>query len=76
MGARGSLRGWSSDSSLHTTGYAFDILRRYESGAQAAAFQYTLERPKTLGLIAWSRELSLIHITVASKAGGLRVSAR
>ena len=76
MGARGPLRGWSSDSSLHTTGYAFDILRRYESGAQAAAFQYTLERLETLGLIAWSREPSLIHITVASEAGGLRVSAR
>jgi hypothetical protein len=74
LAARGSKH--AARSPLHTTGYAFDILRRYESGAQAAAFQYTLERLETLGLIAWSREPSVIHITVASEAGGLRVSAR
>ena len=74
LAARGSKH--AARSSLHTTGYAFDILRRYESGAQAAAFQYTLERLETLGLIAWSREPNLIHITVASEAGGLRVSAQ
>ena len=72
LAARGSKH--AARSSLHTTGYAFDILR-YESGAQAAAFQYTLERLETLGLIAWSREPSVIHITVASEAAGLRVSA-
>ncbi len=74
LAARGSRH--AARSAMHTTGYAFDILRRYESGAQAAAFQYALERLETLGLIAWSREPSVIHITVASEAGGLRVSAR
>ena len=74
LATRGSKH--AARSSLHTTGYAFDILRRYQSGAQAAAFQYTLERLETLGLIAWSREPSVIHITVASEAGGLRASAR
>ena len=29
--------------SLHTTGYAFDIRRRYESGEQAQAFQFLLD---------------------------------
>ena len=74
LAARGSKH--AARLSLHTTGYAFDILRRYESGAQAAAFQYALERLETLGLIAWSREPNVIHITVASEAGGLRISAR
>jgi hypothetical protein len=54
--------------SLHTTGYAFDILRRYGSGAQAAAFQYELERLQARGLIAWIREPKTIHITVSSDA--------
>jgi hypothetical protein len=57
---------------LHATGYAFDIRRRYESGAQAAAFQYTLERLSALGLIAWMRDRNVIHVTVASQAGTLR----
>jgi Transglycosylase SLT domain len=74
LAARGSRH--AARSAMHTTGYAFDILRRYESGAQAAAFQYALERLETLGLIAWSREPGVIHITVASEAGGLRVSPR
>jgi hypothetical protein len=54
--------------SLHTTGYAFDILRRYGSVAQARAFQYELERLQALGLIAWVREPGAIHVTVASDA--------
>lgn len=56
----------ASHSSLHTTGYAFDILRRYESAAQSSGFQYTLDRLGSLGLIAWSRDRATIHIVVAS----------
>jgi hypothetical protein len=37
--------------SLDTTGYAFDILRRYGSGAQAAAFQYELDQLQALNLM-------------------------
>jgi hypothetical protein len=57
--------------SLHTTGYSFDILRRYASPAQAAAFQYELERLQTQNLIAWVREPKAIHITVAADAAAL-----
>jgi hypothetical protein len=57
--------------SLHTTGYAFDILRRYESGGQAAAFQFMLDRLTARGLIAWVREPAAIHITVSSNAAML-----
>jgi hypothetical protein len=57
--------------SLHTTGYAFDILRRYHSGKQAAAFQYELERLQARGLIAWIRNPRTIHVTVSSEAKAL-----
>lgn len=54
--------------SLDTTGFAFDILRRYSSGAQAAAFQYELDQLQALNLIAWVREPETIHVTVSSQA--------
>ncbi|MEA2410450.1 MAG: hypothetical protein QOC77_1011 [Thermoleophilaceae bacterium] len=54
--------------SLHTTGFAFDILRRYRSKRQAVAFQFMLDRLTALDLIAWAPEPSAIHITVSSDA--------
>jgi hypothetical protein len=54
--------------SLHTTGYAFDVERRYESGRQARAFQFMLDDLTARGLIAWIREPAAIHITVAGDA--------
>ena len=41
--------------SLHTTGWSFDILRRYSGGRQARALQYALDRLEALDLIAWVR---------------------
>ncbi|MBA3433958.1 MAG: hypothetical protein H0U08_07680 [Actinobacteria bacterium] len=57
--------------SLHTTGYAFDIRRRYESGGQAQAFQFELDDLTARNLIAWVREPAAIHVTVASEAEAL-----
>ena len=57
--------------SLHTTGYTFDILRKYGSPAQASAFQYELERLQARNLIAWVREPRAIHITVSTDARAL-----
>lgn len=54
--------------SVATTGYAFDVLRRYGSPAEAAAFQYELDRLQALNLIAWARDGAVIHITVSSAA--------
>jgi hypothetical protein len=54
--------------SLHTTGFAFDIRRRYVSRAQAVAFQYMLDRLQSLNLIAWVREPGAIHITASAEA--------
>ena len=53
---------------VHATGFGFDIRRRYGSGEQAAAFQWTLERLETLGLIAWARGRSVIHLVVSPRA--------
>jgi hypothetical protein len=57
--------------SLHTTGYAFDVRRRYQSGAQAQAFQFLLDDLTAHGLIAWIREPAAIHVTVAPEAEAL-----
>jgi hypothetical protein len=57
--------------SLHTTGFAFDILRRYRSRRQAEAFQFMLDRLTALDLIAWAAEPQAIHITVSSDARAL-----
>jgi soluble lytic murein transglycosylase-like protein len=57
--------------SLLTTGYAFDVRRTYSSSAQAAAFQYELERLQARDLIAWVRTPETIHVTVSSVAGSL-----
>jgi hypothetical protein len=54
--------------SLHTTGYAFDIERRYSNRRQALAFQFMLDRLQALNMIAWAREPDAIHITVSSDA--------
>ena len=54
--------------SLHTTGYALDILRRYRSTAQARAFQFALDRLQALNLITWVREPAAIHVTVSGEA--------
>ena len=55
----------ATHASLHATGYSFDVRRRYGSGAQAQAFQWTLERLQALGLIAWTRGRAVIHVTVS-----------
>jgi hypothetical protein len=54
--------------SLHTTGWAFDISRLYRSKRQALAFQFVLDRLRSLNAIAWVREPDAIHITVSSDA--------
>jgi hypothetical protein len=57
--------------SLHTTGYALDIRRKYAGRSQAVAFEYMLDRLQSLNLIAWVREPGAIHITASSEAGEL-----
>jgi transglycosylase-like protein with SLT domain len=51
-----------------STGYSFEIERRYASGAQAGALQAVLDRLQSLNLIAWAREPTTIDVTVATDA--------
>jgi soluble lytic murein transglycosylase-like protein len=57
--------------SATTTGYSFDVERRYAAPAQALAFQSMLDRLQALDVIAWERRPTVIHITVSSRAHGL-----
>ena len=56
----------TAEYSLHTTGWAFDIRRDYESKKQAAAFQYQLDRLRSLGLLDYAVEPGAIHVTVSN----------
>jgi hypothetical protein len=62
------LDGREEHSSVHATGFAFDVRRRYGSGAQAEAFQWALERLEALGLITWTRGKADIHVIVSPRA--------
>jgi hypothetical protein len=53
--------------SLHTTGWAFDIRRQYESGRQARAFQFVLDRLRALAVIDYAVEPGAIHVTVSNE---------
>jgi hypothetical protein len=57
--------------SLHTTGWSFDILRRYESNDQARAFQFVLDRLRALSVIDYAYERAAIHVTVSEAAAPL-----
>jgi hypothetical protein len=59
----------TSEYSLHTTGWSFDVLREYESDSQAGSFQFVLDRLQALGLIDYAVEPSAIHVTVAERPG-------
>jgi hypothetical protein len=51
-----------------STGFTFQIERRYVSATQAEAFQSMLDRLQSLNLIAWIRGTDTIEITVAPDA--------
>jgi hypothetical protein len=55
--------------SLHTTGWSFDIWRHYESDAQAASFQFVLDRLQALSVIDYAVEPDAIHVTVSGETG-------
>ena len=57
--------------SLHTTGFSFDVARRYGSRARANALQFMLDRLQALDLVAWARTRTAIHVTAAGDADQL-----
>jgi soluble lytic murein transglycosylase-like protein len=61
----------TSEYSLHTTGWSFDVLREYENGRQGEAFQATLDRLSALALLDYAVEPGAIHVTVSELGGQL-----
>ena len=56
----------TAEYSLHTTGWAFDIRRDYESKKQARSFQFQLDRLRSIGLLDYAVEPGAIHVTVSN----------
>jgi hypothetical protein len=54
--------------SLHTTGFAFDILRNFRTRAQERATIATLERLRALNVIDFVYEPAALHVTVGPRA--------
>ena len=61
----------TSEYSLHTTGWSFDIRRRYASDKQARAFQFALDRLRAHAILDYAYEPAAIHVTVSKNAGVL-----
>jgi hypothetical protein len=61
----------TAEYSLHTTGWSFDILRKYESDAQGEAFQFALDRLKAMNVLDYAYEPAAIHVTVGPDAAPL-----
>jgi transglycosylase-like protein with SLT domain len=55
----------TTEYSLHTTGWSFDVLREYENRRQAEAFQFTLDRLSAFALLDYAVEPGAIHVTVS-----------
>jgi len=61
----------TTEYSLHTTGWSFDVLRDYASKRQGRAFQYALDRLSSLALIDYAFEPGAIHVTVSKRGAAL-----
>jgi hypothetical protein len=59
---------------LSSAGWTFQIARQYANRAQAEAFQAMLDRLQELNLIAWTRTIYTIDVTVASDAARVIVN--
>ena len=58
----------TTEYSLHTTGWSFDIRRSYANDRQANAFQFVLDRLKAHALLDYAYEPAAIHVTVSDFA--------
>jgi hypothetical protein len=61
----------TSEYSLHTTGWSFDVRRDYESRVQGEAFQYVLDRLRALAVLDYAFEPGAIHVTVSDRGADL-----
>ncbi|HYH61105.1 MAG TPA: transglycosylase SLT domain-containing protein [Solirubrobacterales bacterium] len=58
----------TSEYSLHTTGWSFDIRRKYANDKQARAFQFALDRLRAHSILDYAYEPAAIHVTVSENA--------
>ncbi len=58
----------TTEYSLHTTGWSFDIRRSYASDRQARAFQFALDRLRAHAILDYAYEPAAIHVTVSENA--------
>ena len=58
----------TTEYSLHTTGWSFDIRRNYASDRQAKAFQFALDRLRAHAILDYAYEPAAIHVTVSENA--------
>ena len=58
----------TSEYSLHTTGWSFDIRRKYASDRQGRAFQFALDRLRAHAILDYAYEPGAIHVTVSGNA--------
>ncbi len=58
----------TTEYSLHTTGWSFDIRRKYASDRQAKAFQFALDRLRAHAILDYAYEPAAIHVTVSENA--------
>jgi hypothetical protein len=54
--------------SMHTTGWAFDFMRSFQSPEQESAFWFVMTRLTALDLVQWLGEPGAIHTAVGSQA--------
>jgi uncharacterized membrane protein YbhN (UPF0104 family) len=57
--------------SLLTTGYAFELRRKYESTTHAAAVQYVLERLQARNMVTWTRDGEVLRVTAGDRTRAL-----
>jgi hypothetical protein len=57
--------------SLHTTGFAFDLLKRFRSQADERAVRTALRRLQSHDLITWVEEPAAFHVVAADSAKAL-----
>jgi len=58
----------TAEYSLHTTGWSFDVRRKYASDKQGRAFQFALDRLRAHAILDYAYEPAAIHITVSENA--------
>ncbi|MBA2637325.1 MAG: hypothetical protein H0U79_03730, partial [Solirubrobacterales bacterium] len=58
--------------SLHTTGFAFDLAKRFRSADQEAALRFVLRRLQAHDLIAYVEEFGAFHVVAGEEASVLQ----